>query len=151
MHIPDKKFSHHTRAPPSPSLAKKLSIYFNDEDHLKKVQLILQYFENDIDNEGNIISPPNTNKNVINIIHDFPNSKGKLENEDINYYKHMIYNLNIPISLIENKYMKNSFTSLQINLPVGGCIERKKLINKKIKNDKKNTRKNKFPNKWNTF
>ena len=47
-------------------------LYFSNENKLKRAKVLLEYFKHSIDNEGNIISPPHTNKNVIYVINDFP-------------------------------------------------------------------------------
>ena len=50
----------------------------------------------------NIISPPNTNENVINIINECFNANIKMEYSDLDLYKYLINNLNIPTTLIKN-------------------------------------------------
>ena len=73
-----------------------------------------------------IISPPNTNKNVIDIINDFLNANVKTEDVDLDLYKYLINNLNIPTTLIKYK-MIELFTPTQIKLPIGGFIKVKPL------------------------
>ena len=64
-HLPDKNANNDNTKdmiqPSQPSLTNRLFLYFSNENKLKKAILLLEYFKNIIDNEGNIISPPNTN------------------------------------------------------------------------------------------
>ena len=68
-HLPDQnKISinnRDTNKPSQPSLTERLILYFSNENKLNKAKLLLEYFKNIIDNDGNTISPPNTDKNVV--------------------------------------------------------------------------------------
>ena len=55
---------------------------------------------------------------------------------DLDLYKYLINNLNIPTTLIRNKQMIKLFTSAQIKLPIGGFM-RVKPLNKKNNRKKK--------------
>ena len=57
--------------PPHTSLTDKLILHFNNVTKSNKAKLLLNYFKNIIDKEGNIISPPNTNMNFIDIANIF--------------------------------------------------------------------------------
>ena len=56
-----------------------------------------------IDEDGNIISPPNTDKNIIDIANNILNINQNIDEDDLNLYKYLINTLNIPKSLIKNK------------------------------------------------
>ena len=113
-------------------------LYFSNENKLKKAKPLLEYFKNIIDNEGNIISPPNTNKNVIYIINHFLTISLIVDDFDLDLDKHLINNLNIQKTLIKNKQILKMIGYVNIKLPIGGFIKVKHL-NKKS-NRKKQTK-----------
>ena len=87
-----------------PSLIDRLPIYFPLKSKLRKAKLLLQYFKNFIDSEGNIISPSNTDKNIITILQDLLH-QSKLDAETLHLYIHFIKGLNISLTLINNKFI----------------------------------------------
>ena len=112
-------------------------LYFSNENKLKKAKLLLEYFKHITDNEGNIISLPNTNKNVIYIINDFLTPSLTISDFYLDLYKHLINNLNIPKTLIKNKLILKMIGNVNIKLPIGGFIKVKPL-NKKSHRKKTN-------------
>ena len=113
----------------TPTIIDKLPIYFTKNDQLKRARLILPYFKNNINNEGDIISPSNVDKNVIDVIKDMLNISKLLKVEDLQFYHVMINTLNIPLDFIKNRMIRNLFSNTRIKLPIGGG--RNKLKNKK--------------------
>ena len=63
----DNRNNNRNNKPPHTSLTDRLILHFNSSIKLDKVKLLLNYFKNIIDEEGNIISPPNTIMNFIDI------------------------------------------------------------------------------------
>ena len=99
-------------------------MHFNNNIKLGKAKLLLNYFKNIIDDEGNIISPPNTDMNYfIDIANSFFNVKQKVDREDLDLYKYLINRLSIPQSLIKNKDILQIIQNNGIHLPIGGFIK----------------------------
>ena len=152
-HIPDhNKISitnrdNKTNKPPHPSITDKLILHFSNNIKLDKVKLLLKYFKNIIDDDGNIISPPNTDKNIIDIANTFFNINQNIDEDDLALYKYLINTLNIPKSLIKNKKILKIIGNDNIKLPLGGFIKIKKLLNKKPKIHKQIN----LLNKWKPF
>ena len=121
-------------------------LYFSNENKLNKAKLLLEYFKNVIDNDGNIISPPNTDKNVVYIINHFLTVSLPVNDNDLDLYKHLINKLNIPKTLIKNKQILKMIGNDNIQLPTRGFIKVKPL-NKKSKRKKQIN----LLNKWNRF
>ena len=109
--------------PPHTSFTDRLILHFNNNIKLGKAKLLLNYFKNIIDDEGNIISPPNTDMNFIDIANSFFNAKQKVDREDLDLYKYLINRLSIPQSLIKNKDILQIFQNNGIHLPIGGFIK----------------------------
>ena len=59
----DNRNNNRNNKPPHTSLTDRLILHFNNSSKLNKAKLLLNYFKNIIDEEGNIISSPNTNMN----------------------------------------------------------------------------------------
>ena len=133
--------------PPHTSFTDRLILHFNNNNKLGKAKLLLNYFKNIIDDEGNIISPPNTDMNFIDIANSFFNVKQKVDREDLDLYKYLINRLSIPQSLIKNKDILQIIQNNGIHLPIGGFIKIRKTLNKKSKINKQA----KTSNKWKTF
>ena len=133
--------------PPHTSFTDRLILHFNSNIKLNKAKLLLNYFKNIIDEEGNIISPPNTDMNFIDIANIFFNVKQKVNEEDLDLYKYLINRLSIPQSLINNKKILQIIQNNGIHLPIGGFIKIRKTLNKKPKINKQT----KTANKWKTF
>ena len=133
--------------PPHTSFTDRLILHLNNNIKLGKAKLLLNYFKNIIDDEGNIISPPNTDMNFIDIDNSFFNAKQKVDREDLDLYKYLINRLSIPQSLIKNKDILQIFQNNGIHLPIGGFIKIRKTLNKKSKINKQA----KTSNKWKTF
>ena len=133
--------------PPHTSFTDRLILHFNNNNKLGKAKLLLNYFKNIIDDEGNIISPPNTDMNFIDIANSFFNVKQKVDREDLDLYKYLINRLSIPQSLIRNKDILQIIQNNGIHLPIGGFIKIRKTLNKKSKINKQA----KTSNKWKTF
>ena len=133
--------------PPHTSFTDRLILHFNNNNKLGKAKLLLNYFKNIIDDEGNIISPPNTDMNFIDIANSFFDVKQKVDREDLDLYKYLINRLSIPQSLIENKDILQIIQNNGIHLPIGGFIKIRKTLNKKSKINKQA----KTSNKWKTF
>ena len=133
--------------PPHTSFTDRLILHFNNNIKLGKAKLLLNYFKNIIDDEGNIISPPNTDMNFIDIANSFFNVKQKVDREDLDLYKYLINRLSIPQSLIKNKDILQIIQNNGIHLPIGGFIKIRKTLNKKSKINKQA----KTSNKWKTF
>ena len=93
-------------------LSDKIAIHFKNPK-LTKAKQLLKYFENKSgyrwDNDGNI---QDHDKNIIDIINDFLNVRTILDDDTMQYYKYLIYNLNIPLELIQNKYLKTIISRL---------------------------------------
>ena len=68
----DNRNNNRNNKPPHTSFTDRLILYFNNSIKLDKVKLLLNYFKNIIDEEGNIISPPNTNMNFIGLANRLP-------------------------------------------------------------------------------
>ena len=106
-HIPDQnKISinnrdNKTNKLPHPSITDNLILHFPNNNKLSKVKLLLNYFKNIIDDDGNIISPQNTDKNIIDIANTFLNINQNIDEDDLHLYKYLIKALNIPKSLIK--------------------------------------------------
>ena len=143
----DNRNNNRNNKPPHTPFTDRLILHFNNSIKLNKVKLLLNYFKNIIDEEGNIISPPNTNMNFINIANTFFNVNQKVNEEDLDLYKYLINRLSIPQSLIENKYILQIIQNNGIQLPIGGNIKIRKRLNKKPKINKQT----KIANKWKTF
>ena len=133
--------------PPHTSFTDRLILHFNNNIKLGKAKLLLNYFKNIIDDEGNIISPPNTDMNFIDIANSFFNVKQKVDREDLDLYKYLINRLSIPQSLTKNKDILQIIQNNGIHLPIGGFIKIRKTLNKKSKINKQA----KTSNKWKTF
>ena len=133
--------------PPHTSFTDRLILHFNNNIKLGKAKLLLNYFKNIIDDEGNIISPPNTEMNFIDIANSFFNAKQKVDREDLDLYKYLINRLSIPQSLIKNKDILQIIQNNGIHLPIGGFIKIRKTLNKKSKINKQA----KTSNNWKTF
>ena len=117
--------------PPHTSFTDRLILHFNNNIKLCKARLLLNYFKNIIDDEGNIISPPNTGMNFIDKANSFFNAKQKVDREDLDLYKYLINRLSIPQSLIKNKDILQIIQNNGIHLPIGGFIKIRKTLNKK--------------------
>ena len=133
--------------PPHTSFTDRLILHFNNNNKLIKGKLLLNYFKNIIDDEGNIISPPNTDMNFIDIANSFFNVRKKANREDLDLYKYLINRLSIPQSLIKNTDILQIIQNNGIHLPIGGFIKIRKTLNKKSKINKQA----KTSNKWKTF
>ena len=133
--------------PPHTSFKDRLILHFNNNNKLGKAKLLLNYFKNIIDDEGNIISPPNTDMNFIDIANSFFNVKQKVDRKDLDLYKYLINRLSIPQSLIKNKDILQIIQNKGIHLPIGGFIKIRKTLNKKSKINKQA----KTSYKWKTF
>ena len=119
--------------PPNTSFTDRLILHFNNNIKLGKAKLLLNYFKNMIDDEGNIISPPNTDMNFIAIANSFFNVKKKVNREDLDLYRYLINRLSIPQSLIKNTDKLQIIQNNGIHLPIGGFIKIRKTLNKKSK------------------
>ena len=117
--------------PPHTSLTDRLILHFNNGGKLNKAKLLLNYFKNIIDEEGNIISPPNTNMNFIDIANTFFNIKQRVNEEDLDPYKYLINRLSIPQSLIKNRNILQIIPNNGLQLPIGGFNKIRKRLNKK--------------------
>ena len=152
-HIPDQNRidinnrDNKNNKPPHTSLTDRLILHFHNSSKLSSVKLLLNYFKNIIDEDSNIISPPNTHMNFIDIANTFLNIKQRVDEEDLDIYKHLINSLNIPKSLIKNKNILKIIENDGIQLPLGGYIKIRKRLNKKPKINKQT----KVLNKWRTF
>ena len=133
--------------PPHTSFTDRLILHFNNNNKLGKAKLLLNYFKNIINDEGNIISPPNTDMNFIDIANSFFNVKQKVDREDLDLYKYLINRLSIPQSLIKNKDILQIIQNNGMHLPIGGFIKIRKTLNKKSKINKQAE----TSNKWKTF
>ena len=133
--------------PPHTSFTGRLILHFNNNIKLGKAKLLLNYFKNIIDDERNIISPPNTDMNFIDIANSFFNVKQKVDREDLDLYKYLINRLSIPQLLIKNKDILQIIQNNGIHLPIGGFIKIRKTLNEKSKINKQA----KTSNKWKTF
>ena len=106
-HLPDQntlsKYNKDTIQPSQPTLTNRLILYFSNENKLKRAKLPLECFKHIIDNEGNIISPPDTNKNAIYVINDFLSPTLAISDFDLDLYKLLTNNLNIPKLLIKKQ------------------------------------------------
>ena len=122
------------------SFKDRLILYFPNENKLKKAKLLLEYFHNIIDENGNITSPPNTNKNFIDISTIFLNANTSINiPDDLELYKILINTLSIPKSLIRNKHILKEIREDNITLPTGGFFKLNKHSKKQIKQKKVNT------------
>ena len=128
------------KKPSITSFKDKLILYFPTENKLKKAKLLLEYFQNIIDENGNITSPPNTNKNFIDVSTTFLNATAPINtSDDLELYKILINSLSIPKSLIKNKHILKEIGEDNITLPIGGFLKLNKPGKKQIK-QKKSTR-----------
>ena len=143
----DNRNNNRNNKPPHTSLTDRLILHFNNSIKLNKVKLLLNYFKNIIDEEGNIISPPNTNMNFIDIANTFFNINQRVNEEDLDLYKYLINRLSIPKSLIKNRNILQIIQNNGKQLPLGGFIKIRKRLNKKPKINKQT----KTPNKRKTF
>ena len=85
------------------SFKDQLILHFPNEKKLNKVKLLLEYFKNIIDENGNIIFPPNINRNLLDVSNVFLTVSAPIHNdEDLDLYRIFINTLNIPKSLIKN-------------------------------------------------
>ena len=142
----DNRNNNKNNKPPHTSLTDRLILHFNNGGKLNKAQLLLNYFKNIIDEEGNIISTPNTNMNFIEA-NTFFNIKQRVNEEDLDLYKYLINRSSIPQSLIKNRNILQIIQNNGIQLPLGGFIKIRKRFNKKTKINKQT----KITNKWKTF
>ena len=132
IHIPDQnKISISNRDNksnklPHLSITDKLILHFPNNNKLSKVKLLLNYFKNIIDEDGNIISPPNTDKNIIDIANTFVNINQNIDEDNLDLYKYLINTLNIPKYLIKNGNILKIIGNNDIKLPLGGFIKKKK-------------------------
>ena len=140
-------YNNRNNKPPHTSFTDRLILHFNNNIKLGKAKLLLNYFKNIIDDEGNIISPPNTDMNFIDIANSLFNAKQKVYREYLDLYKYLINRLSIPKSLIKNKDILQIIQNNGIHLPIGGFIKIRKTLNKKSKINKQA----KTSNKWKTF
>ena len=147
INLVNRNNNNRSNKPPHTSFTDGLILHFNTAIKLSKAKLLLNYFKNIIDEEGNIISPPNTDMNFIDIANTFFNVKQKVNEEDLDIYKHLINTLSIPQSLIKNKTILQIIQNNGIHLPIGGFIKIRKTLNKKSKINKQA----KTANKWKTF
>ena len=123
------------------SLIDKLSLYFPPKLKLKKAKLLLQYFKNVIDTEGNIISPSNTNKHVISILQDML-SQSNIDSDSLDLYIYLIRELNIPLKLIINKFIHRFYKTIG----TGFSLKKNNQFPKKRKNTVQ-----KNHNKWEIY
>ena len=147
INLDNRNNNNRNNKPPHTSFTDRLILHFNNNIKLGKAKLLLNYFKNIIDDEGNIISPPNTDMNFIDIANSFFNVKQKVDREDLDLYKYLINRLSIPQSLIKNKDILQIIQNNGIHLPIGGFIKIRKTLNKKSKINKQA----KTSNKWKTF
>ena len=112
---------------PHPSITDKLIVHFPNNNKLSKVKLLLNYFKDIIDEDGNIISPSNTDKNIIDIANTFLNINQNIDEDDLDLYKYLINTLNIPKSLIKNRNILKIIGNDDIKLPFGDFIKIKKI------------------------
>ena len=103
INLDNRNNNNRSNKPPHTSFTDRLILHFNSNIKLNKAKLLLNYFKNIIDEEGNIISPPNTDMNFIDIANIFFNVNQKVNEEDLDLYKYLINRLSIPQSLINNK------------------------------------------------
>ena len=114
---------------------------------MKKVKLLLEYFKNIIDENGNIISPPNINMNFLDVSNVFLTVRAPIHNdEDLDLYRIFINTLNIPKSLIKNKHILDRIGDDQTVSHVGGILN----INNSIRKPKKK-KTNNILKTWNTY
>ena len=85
--------------------------------------------------------------NFIDITNTFFNIKQRVDEEDLDLYKHLINRLSTPKSLIKNKNILQVIQNNDIQLPLGGFIKIRKRVNKKPKINKQT----KTPTKWKAF
>ena len=147
INLDNRNNNNRNNKPPHTSFTDRLILHFNNNIKLVKAKLLLNYFKNIIDDEGNIISPPNTDMNFIDIANSFFNVKQKVDREDLDLYKYLINRLSIPQSLIKNKDILQIIQNNGIHLPIGGFIKIRKTLNKNSKINKQA----KTSNKWKTF
>ena len=123
-HIPDQNIisinnrDNKTNKLPHPSITDKLILHFPNNNKLSKVKLLLNYFRNIKDEDGNIISPPNTDKNIIDIANTFLNINQNIDENDLDLYKYLINTLHIPKSLIKNRNILRIIGNDDIKLPL---------------------------------
>ena len=90
---------------------------------MNKVKLLLEYFKNIIDENGNIIFPPNINKNFLDVSNIFLTVSAPIHNdEDLDMYRIFINTLNIPKSLIKNKFILDRIEHNKTVSHVGGKL-----------------------------
>ena len=152
IHIPDQnKISINNRDNksnklPQLSITDKLMLHFPNNNKLSKVKLLFNYFKNIIDEDGNIISPRNTDKNIVDIANTFLNINQNNDEDDLDLYKYLINTLDIPKSLIKNRNILKIIGNDDIKLPLEGFIKIKKNLDKKPKINKQIKL-----NKWKPF
>ena len=88
--------------------------------------MLLNYLKNIIDEDGNIISPPNTDKNIIDIANNFLNINQNIDEDDLDLYKYLINTLNIPKPLIKNRNILKIIENNDTKLPLESFIKVKK-------------------------
>ena len=104
---------------------------------MNKVKLLLEYFKNIIDENGNIIFPPNINKNFLDVSNVFLTVSAPIHNnEDLDMYRIFINTLNIPKSLIKNKFILDRIGHNQTVSHVGGKLNINNYITKPKKKKK---------------
>ena len=122
-HIPDqnkisiKNRDNKSNKVPHPSITDRLILHFPNNNKLSKVKLLLNYFKNIIAEDGNVFSPPNTDKNIIDIANIFLNIKQNIDEDDLGLYKYLINTLNIPKSLIKKRNILKIIGNNDIKLP----------------------------------
>ena len=119
INLDNRNNNNRSNKPPHTSFTDRLILHFNSNIKLNKVKLLLNYFKNKIDEEGNSISPPNTDMNFIDIANIFFNVNQKVNEEDLDLYKYLINRLSIPQSLINNKKILQIIQNNGIHLPIG--------------------------------
>ena len=106
---------------------------------MNKVKLLLEYFKNIIDENGNIIFPPNINKNFLDVSNIFLTVSAPIHNdEDLDMYRIFINTLNIPKSLIKNKFILDRIEHNKTVSHVGGKLNINNNITKPKKKKKNN-------------
>ena len=135
-----------SKKPSNTSFKDRLMLHFPNERKLKKVKLLLEYFKNIIDDNGNIVSPPNINRNFLDVSSVFLNVRTPIHNdEDLDLYRLLINTLNIPKSLIKNKHILKQIEPDTKSSHIGGLLN----INNSIRKPKKKN--NNILKTWNIY